>query len=114
MIVTAGIEVSNKETAKKEILAQLDEIKNGNITDEEFNSAVRSVLNSYREIDDSPESIESWYLGRLLAGLFDSPHEAAKQILSVTPKDVEKIASGISLDTVYFMCPCSTEESENE
>lgn len=105
MIVTAGVEEANKEKAQNEILAQLEDIANSKITDEEFDSAVCSVLNAYREIDDNPESIESWYLGRMLSGLRTTPAEAAEQIRSCTKADVAEMAKGITLDTVYFMKP---------
>ncbi len=105
MIVTAGVEEANKEKAQNEILAQLDDIANCNITDDEFESAIRSILNAYREIDDNPESIESWYLGRMLAGLTTTPAETAEQIKSCTKQDVAEMAKGITLDTVYFMKP---------
>ncbi|MBR6514285.1 MAG: insulinase family protein [Clostridia bacterium] len=105
MIVTAGVEEQNKEKAQSEILAQLKDISEGNITDEEFESAVCSILNAYREIDDNPESIENWYLGRMLAGLTTSPAQTAEQIASCTKADIADMAKGITLDTVYFMKP---------
>ncbi len=105
MIVTAGVEESNKEKAQNEILVQLDDIRECRITDEEFESAVSSVLNAYREIDDNPESIESWYLGRMLACLTTTPAQTAEQIRSCTKEEVADMAKGITLDTVYFMKP---------
>lgn len=114
MLVAAGIEAKNKKTAYDEILKQLSDIAEGNITDEEMLSARSSILNSYRELSDSPESIESWYLGRMLAGMDDSPEMAAEQIKTVTKEDVADIARNITLDTVYFMEPTLTEEAENE
>ena len=105
MIVTAGVEETNKEKAQNEILCQLNDICECKITDEEFESAVCSVLNAYREIDDNPESIESWYLGRMLSGLTTTPAETSEQIKSCTKEDVAEMAKGITLDTVYFMKP---------
>lgn len=111
MIVTAGVEETNKEKAQNEILAQLKDICECKITDEEFESAVCSILNAYREIDDNPESIENWYLGRMLAGLTTTPAQTAEQIKSCTKDDVAEMAKGITVDTVYFMKP---EGSANE
>lgn len=105
MIVTAGIEETNKETACNEILKQLNDISQANISDEEFDSAVCSILNAYKEIADNPESIENWYLGRMLSGLDTSPEETAEQIKTATKADVAEMAQGITLDTIYFMKP---------
>ncbi len=111
MIVTAGVEEANKEKAQNEILCQLNDICECRITDEEFESAVCSILNAYREIDDNPESIESWYLGRMLAGLTTTPAQTAEQIKTCTKDDIADMAKGITLDTVYFMKP---EGNSNE
>ncbi len=103
MIVTAGIETENKQLAQDEILAQLKACADGNITEEELEAARKSVLNAYKEIYDNPEGLESWYTGRLLAGLCDSPEEAAEKINNVGIQDIVECASAITLDTVYFM-----------
>ena len=105
MIVAAGIEEKNKQTAIDEITKQLNDISECNITDEEFDSAVSSILNAYREIEDNPEGLEGWYTGRMLAGLTTSPKQTAQQIKTVTKSDIAEMAKGITLDTVYFMKP---------
>ncbi len=105
MIVTAGIEEKNKQTAQDEILKQLDDIRNKNVTEEELEAAVSSILNAYREIEDNPEGLESWYSGRMLAGIDTSPAQTAEQIKTVTVDDIAEMAKGMTLDTVYFMKP---------
>lgn len=110
MLVAAGIEKKNRQTAYDEILHQLDDTAKGNISDEEMASACHSIRNSYKELEDSPEGIENWYLGRMLAGLCDSPAEAAELVKTVTKEDIMNIASKITLDTVYFMEPTLSEE----
>ncbi|MCL2517575.1 MAG: insulinase family protein [Oscillospiraceae bacterium] len=103
MIVSSGIEVANKELAQSEILLQLENVKNGVITDEELSSAKNSIINKYQELSDSPALLESWYIGRMLAGLTDSPEKAIEQIKTVTIDDLIQIAKKITLDTIYFM-----------
>ncbi len=44
MLVSSGIETANYETAKKEILNQLEQCRAGNISDYEFDSAKRYIL----------------------------------------------------------------------
>ncbi|MFA6948779.1 MAG: hypothetical protein WCQ72_07340, partial [Eubacteriales bacterium] len=77
--------------------------KNKLISEEEMDGAKRSLINGYNEISDSPESLEAWYMGRMLAGLTTSPDEASELVRSVTYDDIAQIASKITLDTVYFM-----------
>ncbi len=109
MIVTCGIETQNKQKTMDEILKQLKEVACGNISDEEFDSAVKSLKNSYTEIYDSASLIESWYLRRMLCGRNDSPEEAIESISSVTKDKIARVASKITLDTVYFLKGISEE-----
>ena len=103
MIVTAGIENENKTTAEREILAQLDDIKECKISEDEMNCAKASLKNTYLAIYDSPRSIESWYFNRVLHGTSISPVDFFKQVEELTVNDVSNIAKKITLDTIYFM-----------
>jgi predicted Zn-dependent peptidase len=103
MVVASGIEVDNKKTAQDEILLQLENMRDGKFTDDEFEAAKKAVINSYRGISDSAGGLVSWYIGRMLAGINTSPEEAIALIEEVTPADVCAAAKTVTLDTVYFM-----------
>ena len=112
MVVTSGIEVSNRGKAQEEILRQLDAMRHGEITDGELEDAKRSLVNSYREINDTPTALEAWYMGRLLAGLNNTPEENAALVKQTTKEEIVAVASGITLDTVYFMRGTLTGDQE--
>ncbi|NLK39597.1 MAG: insulinase family protein [Clostridiales bacterium] len=115
MIVTSGIENANREISEKEILAQLDSIRTGDISEEEMENARRSLENAYLEITDSAASVESWYFSRSLAGRSESPAEFAKRLASVTREEIITAARGVVLDTVYFMLgTAKTGDEEDE
>lgn len=103
MIVTSGIEVANKQKAQDEILLQLDACKNGDITDEEIESAKMSLINAYNKNGDDAGAVKAWYFNRRLAGRSDSPADAAKAVAKVTKEQLVEAAKRITLDTVYFM-----------
>ena len=103
MIVRAGIENKNYEVSKKAILEQLDALKEGRFSDEELSAAKLSLINAYREIDDNPQSMINWYLGRTLSGITQSPEEAIKVVENITKEEIVDSASRIVLDTVYFL-----------
>ncbi len=107
MIVASGIDGDKYEDAKKEILAQLEEIKNGNITDEEFDGAIKSLSSEYMSLYDSPDMLESWYINRGLSGRSDSPEDAAEILKTVTKEDIVEIAHRLTLDTFYTLKPIS-------
>lgn len=103
MIVRAGIENKNYETAKNAILEQLDAIRLGNFDEETFDAAKLSLINAYQEISDNPQAMKNWYLGRLLSGISQSPEEAIEVVEALTAEDIIATAKKISLDTVYFL-----------
>ena len=103
MLVSSGIDPKNKEIAQGAILNELDAIKNGNITDEELESAKKSLRNGYLQIYDSAEAMETWVFFRGLCGISTTPALECEKIESATKEDVQTIASKMVLDTVYFL-----------
>ncbi len=109
MIVYSGLSQENKDKALSEIMAQLDAVKAGEITDEELDMAKKGVINAYRALNDSPSSLEGWYTGRAMAGINTTPEDCIPMVEAVTKKDVQDIAKLISADTIYFL---QAEEEE--
>lgn len=103
MIVYSGITAKNKDKAKAEILAQLKEVQEGNITDTELDMAKKGVINAYRALDDAPTSLEGWFVGRAMAGITTTAAQCIPMVEKVTKEDVVRIAKRITLDTVYFL-----------
>jgi predicted Zn-dependent peptidase len=103
LMVVSGIEQKNKEKTLNAVLEQLEDLKQGNVSDEELENARRSLRNGYREITDSPAAIASWYLGRISTGRYDSPEDAIAAMEQITKEDVVTVANSVRLDTVYFL-----------
>lgn len=103
MIVASAIEEKNKERAEEEILLQLDKIRAGEISDEEFKNAKDSLINRYNEITDSADAIIAWYMQRSVLGFVDSPDIAALAVSFLTKEHVVEAAKEVSLDTVYML-----------
>ena len=103
MIVSSGIESKNKEIAEKAILEQLEAIKNGDVSDEEFISAKKSIRNGYLSIYDGAEAMEAWAFFRGLCGIDTTPLAESEKIEKVTLKEIKEVAKKMTLDTVYFL-----------
>lgn len=101
--VDVGVERNNIEKAKSEILRQLDEIRNGNITDEEISSANLSMDNAFSSIGDTPSSYSGWYFDCLCDGEIVTPQEKFRKYASVTKEDIINSAKALSLDSIYIM-----------
>lgn len=103
MVVSSGIESKNKEIAKKAIIEQLDAVKNGDITDEELQSAKKSIKNGFLSIYDGAEAMETWVFFRGLCGISTTPTLEIEKIEKATIDDIKRISEKITLDTVYFL-----------
>ena len=112
MMVNSGIEFDKREVAEKEILDQLDAIRKGDISDYEYSSAKRSLKNAYMHMLDSPTSMEMYYLGRMMVGVYESIEESAARFENITRDEIVSAANKVKLDTVYFMAGREGDDCE--
>lgn len=111
MYVISGIDPQNYETALEEIDRQLQDMRDGNITEEELSSAKLTLVSDLRSVTESAAQLEGFWLGQNLRGLDYGPEELAALVEMVTREDVVNVASGIECDMVYFL---RDEEDEHE
>jgi predicted Zn-dependent peptidase len=114
MFVNAGIETENFDVAKEAIFKQLDAVKRGEFTDEEFDSAVASLVNGYKSVSDSVTSLEAWYMSRIFRDEDDTPESRMEQVLKVTPEEVKAAAAKISPEVVFFLRGTLKEDEADE
>ncbi len=103
IVVSCGIEFDKYEITLREVLNQLDEIKNGNITDEELEYSKLSLANTYRSSADSAGALDGLCLSQILSGKTMSTDEIIKNINAVTKEEVANAAALLTADTVYFL-----------
>ncbi len=103
LTVSCGLEPKNRELAQREILAQLEAIRRGEIGEEELLAAKKSLENVYRQLTDSPSAMESFYYGRALLGLDTTIEESRARFADVTREQIVAAANSLKLDTVYFL-----------
>ena len=113
MLVSSGIEFDKYEEAKAEIFAQLEAVKNGDITEEELLTAKRGVSSELRSAMDSQGELEGFWLSQAMEGLDYGPMELAELVEDVTKEDVMAIARSIEPDLIYFLKGFEEEETED-
>ena len=86
MLVESGVEEENVEKAKEAILQQLEEIRQGNLTEEELTFAKLSMVNGLHTVEDYLSGTESWYLSQTFHPRTITPEESAKRC-SRSPKN---------------------------
>ncbi len=103
MLIYAGIAPENRQVAIEEALQQMEEIKKGNVTEEELENARGAIVNSLNGLGDNPAVLAEWYLPRVLADRVQTPAEIVAELNQVTLEEVVAVARGITLDTVYTL-----------
>lgn len=103
LLVNSGIENSDFETARDEILHQLALCRDGAITDAETEAARGTLQNSWRAMLDDPLALERYWLMQAVAGTLVSPEERIEQVKTVTREQITQAAQATALDMIYFM-----------
>lgn len=103
MLVSSGVEFSNKQQAEDEIMAQLEACRRGEFEPWEIDGARRYTVSSLLTILDSQSRQEDWWLSQAVAGLSQSPQQLAQAVEAVPVEAAVQAAKALSLDTVYFL-----------
>ena len=103
VLVSSGIEFDKYQTAKDEILAQLEAVRKGELEDWELEAARSTLLNAYASMGDSQGKLENFCLGQAATGRDESPEDLADQVRAVTPERIFEAMGTAKLDTVYFL-----------
>ncbi len=103
IVVSSGLDNTNKELAKSEIFRQLELIAKGEISNEELCAARGSIKYSYSQIYDSARALRSFYTERDCFGIEETVEQYKQRLLSVSAEDVSRLAAATVHDTEFFI-----------
>jgi predicted Zn-dependent peptidase len=103
LYVQAGVEVANFDKARSIIVEQLEEMKKGNISEQEMSFTINGLINSYKTSMDTPTSVADIHINGLIAGRVRTSEEIMEAIRSVTADDVVRVVQKWRVDTVYML-----------
>lgn len=103
LAVSSGIENDSFDAARDEILRQLKNMQQGELSADEVEAARRTALNGLRAMQDSPILLENFWLGQSVAGLDWGLPDLIERVSAVTREQILEAASAVQLDTVYFL-----------
>lgn len=113
LTVYAGIEPANIEQVKAAILAELNDICENGVTEEELRTAKLEMHNSLSAINDSPTAMISWYHNQIHDEKIYTPEEMFAELEEVTSERVRDAARKFTLDTVYTLCSPDFDAENN-
>ncbi len=103
MVIGSGIEFDHYQQARDGILQQLDQCKQGNITQEEVESARNYLISALRTGKDSPGRLDDYAISQAVAGKTGSMDDVSEKLRHVTMDQIVEAANTLQLDTVYFL-----------
>lgn len=103
LTVGAGMDCQMVERVEQEVVKELENCRNGQITQLELESAKNSLLSSLRQIPDSPSSIENYYSTGALSGMDLSIPEYMQQVEQVTVPRLAELAKKVELHSVFML-----------
>ena len=103
IFINCGIDIPNYQKALEIIKKQIEDMKNGDFTDEEIENAKKGIIASIKTIDDEQDTEITYYFGQELSGTKTNLEEYIENIQKVNKADVLEVAKQISIDTIYFL-----------
>ncbi len=103
VVIDSGVETENVEKLERGILKEVEDMKNGVISDFEIDSTKMAMINVYQSSNDTVSGIEAWYSSQLLQDGFKTIEEACAKINAVTKEEIVAAANKLQLDTVYVL-----------
>lgn len=102
LLIYSGIDKKDKNKCLKLINKALQEMINGDFTDEELDNAKKAVISSIKMSEDTNGGIINNYLFNELDNLplYD---ERVKEFKKISKKDVIEVAKKVRLNTIYLL-----------
>lgn len=111
IFIQSGIEEENYKKALSEILNQLDVMKKGEFTEEDFDSSIKALSDAFKGVEDSPVAVCTFYSSQVFDDELVNGKEYADRISQVTMEQVVECAKRVSVDSVYLL---AKESGDNE
>ena len=103
IFITAGIEIKNFEKAIEIIKKQIEDLKNGDFTEEEIENEKKGIISQINTIDDEQDTEIIYFLGQELSDMKQSIDEYKENVKKVTREQILNVASKVRINTIYFL-----------
>lgn len=103
IIIRCGIEVKNYEKAVNIIKDQLNQMVNGEFSEEDIKSGKQLINASIKSIPDTQDGELMYYFSQELFNEFVSIDDYIENISKVNKKEIVDIAKKIKINTIYFL-----------
>lgn len=103
IFIKCGIEIENFEKANNLIKEQIEDMKQGNFTEEDIAQAKNNIIATIKFIPDEQDTELMYYFSQELSGYQMDEKEYIEKVNAVTKEDVIGLANKIQINTIYFL-----------
>lgn len=101
--IRCGIEIENYDKALEIIKEQLEDMKNGEFTEEDLVNSKKYMISGIQAAQDEQDSEITYYIGQELSGMLTTFEEYETKINEVKLEDVKNAGSKVKINTIYFL-----------
>ena len=101
--VSSGIEFANYRRAVDEIMAQMEDMRQGRWEDWEVQAARSSLRNALRSMEDSGSAMEDFAMGQAATDSDETIPGLMAALEAVTDERIRAAAACVRPDTIYFL-----------
>lgn len=103
LLIFAGIEIDKYNKALETIEKQVEDMKNGEFSDEDIKDAKVFLENIMRSYADSQDILIDLSMGQIVMGMKDDIETMINKINAITREDILYVANKLKLNTKYFL-----------
>ena len=103
ILVRCGIEIENYDKALELTKKQIEDMKNGEFSEENIQNAKANIISNIRAIPDEQDTQITYYFGQEFSKYKMNFDEYEEQIKNLNKQDVREIAQNVTLNTIYFL-----------
>ncbi len=103
IFIRCGIQIENFDKALNIIKEQLENIKQGNFSDEDVENAKKYLISGIKIIEEEQDSEVIFYLGQEISKTNRTLEEYISLINKVSKQDIIELANSIQINTIYFL-----------
>ena len=103
IFINCGIEIANYEKALEIVKKQIEDMKNGDFTEDDIQNAKKGIISTIDLIDDEQDTAVTYYFGQELSEHKIGADEYKQRVEKIQKEDIVKIANAVSINTIYFL-----------
>ncbi len=103
IFIRCGIEIANYEKALNTIKKQLEDMKQGNFTDEDIENSKKLITESIVGISSEQDAEITYCYSQELANEFITLEEYIEGVNKVSKEEIIDLANNTLIDTIYFL-----------